>query len=996
VTAHRTSVRRARPRSARALAVAGVLLVAAVSAGTARAVHAFDAAPALTIAPVGSVPNSFYKSVGDGFSTKVGLLADPVNHLLFEFQPNNNTCPYVLDSDTYAIRAHATGEACSAFAGVNQATTTSLGVAAVVDPVDHVVVATDNQRDSGATLSAVGLGEMHVMAESDLHTLHTWALPTSVDPSASPQSQIAGVSWYAPLDEMLVLTGNFGNGGVLPGVSVSAVAMGPSLKAGRPVVLWTVAVTQCQAAFIPNFASAAAYHASSESDLYVPCVLLLPNAAQEVSQSNERDGVVKIPLAHSGCTAPATECPNLSAAQVAVAPGVSSDTVFDPGADRVFMISGAGGFIPSSAVLSVMVYSGHLDEFLGAAVVGGTNDVSDTGAAFDAATGRFYVVNTRGLSIVDSRRTPVTPGSIFGAYAEVVSPPAVFPVLPPDTAHPYTRLIVNTDRVAPNGAGYMPAFTVFGDTLPVSVDPPADVVDSHTIRGPIPQGAQVQRTVGGSARGYGWHNDLVGGPDDLANAGDDLNEATENFAGAAVNLPLGKGNRDLLGGGVERLNVRTDGVDGAASALAAADDSTAYNVQQCTDAQQVVNCVQPPAAPPAGVPGATSQPTGQLMPFPSATCSQPGSAADRGSTVDGAYYTTWRQDAGNAQQWDAQQNQVPGTDQTQAHATTSCTGTASGTAWLRGARIGSSGGPTFSVASAATSSTVSPPSGDGVVTSTVSAVAEGIDVDLATGSSPSHISIASVSQTAVSTAGGKPGTARASDLVVISGVSVDGTPVCTTQCDPSQVAAALNQAFPTLLHVEAPQPDSSFMSGCTVRADGERDCLGSPGGYKASVEANLVEQLGDHDFNGMATNEATLVPALRLILYFANDGNPARSRDVLDLAGVASTSTLGYSALPGITPFTATAEVLAQAYQAAAGTPPTSTFVPGTPGGGVALAAAPQHRYSTGPLGVLERTFDGIAWLVRSPLGALQMIGYLAALGVPIVLARRRRGLSAP
>lgn len=980
---HRPHRDGARPRRRRALALGFGLALLGLAAMTPGAVRADVTPDPLTISRAGHAPNEFYGGTpSDTQSVNVGMLADPVNHLLFEYQ-FGSTCPVVLDADTYRLKARGTGSVCMSFAPVNQFSG-GLGVAVAVDPVDHLVLAADN--DAGLASLGAGTGEIRVLDEATLHQRAVWPLPPPRNPASSPQHQIAGASWYGPLDELLVLTGNFGSGGVLPGVSVTAYSVPAWLRTGKAAPLWTVAVPQCQATFVPTFANASAYHATGEDALYVPCVLLAPNVAQTLPATNERDGIVKLPMTSSGCPAGATECPDVLNAHVTVAPGVSNDTLFDPGNDRVFMISGIGSFI-GSGVVSILVYSGHLQQFLGAAVVGGNADTNQTAVGFDSTTGRFYVVNTGGLSTIDSRRTPVTPGSIFGEFADGVQPEAVFPVVPPDAAHPYTRVIVN-DVVHPKDAGtYMPDFTVYADTLPVSADPAADVVDNRTIAGPLPKGVDIQKSIGGAARGYGWHSDLVGGPGDLANGGDDANAAAEQFAGTAVNLPLGKGNRDLLGGSVQQLDLRDGGIDGAAGALQAADDSTAYGVQQCTDEQQLANCLQPPVQPPVGIP-TPAQPTGQLMPFPSASCSQPGDPKEASSTVDGAYYTTWSQDATTAGQWDPTQHQVPGTDQTQAHATVACTSPATASAWLRTTAISSADGPGFSIGSASTSSQVSPPVDGGVVTATVTSIASGITVDVG---STGSFSIGEITQAAGATAGGRAGTARATDLVTIAGVSINGAPVCASSCSISQVTDALNQAFPTQLHVEAPAPDDSYMNSCKAQSDGEIDCAGSPGGYKASVEANLVEQLGDHDFNGMKTTEASVLPALRIILYFANDGNPARTREVLDLAGVAATSTMGLSVLPSFVNGTLPTITIAQAFEAATGRAPTYGYVAGSAGGEGGVSLPPQTAYASGPLGVVERTLTGLSWLLRSPLKALQMIGYLAALGVPIVLARRRR-----
>jgi hypothetical protein len=981
------------------------------------------AADSASVVLAGSLPNHYYGvpyslDTKGYVSEKTGIFTDPVHHLIFETN-RQVLCPavVVLDSDTYKVVAEGNTQGSIGCDPFMVPPGTSLAPPVAVDANAGLLLVADNQgtgsaADDALVSSSVPVPVLRVASERTLKSLAVWRIPTSSPsgPQNTPaQGATTGVSYYAPLDEALVMVGNAGvnpTSPVLPGLSVVAYSVNASLKQGSPVVDWTLNLTQCEAPLEPQFVSAAPYHAAKEDALYVPCILTGAPAVVGPPGPTERDGVVKVNMSRTGCAAPAKECPDATTALAAVAPGVTEDAYFDAGSDRLLLPS------VSSGVVEVLVYDGHLNQFLGASVVGGAADTGTstggTAMGLDPATGRLYVLNTVGLLLVDARRTPVTPGAVFPQFGHPEYQHASIAVLPPDAAHPTTRFFVNHDvsfRPGSSTSGHMPDFSVFNDGVAVSADVPPGAVDENTLSGPAAPGAKLQQTYSGTARGYGFHSDLVGGPGDLGNLNVVVNNVLTTESLPPLKVPLGQGNRDLLGGSVERLNIQNGSVDGRASALGIADDSTAFALQQCTDGQQTMNCLALPTcdqftaayAPgscPANLPGVptTAQPTGQEPPFPDAQCSQPGSAADLKRTYDGAYTTSWSQDSGG--NWVAQQQQMSNTDKSEAHATVDCDPNATGQAWLGLTQVPASSTVTVSVAQAQSTASVSPPSGDKGVVSTVTAVAHGVYIDLGGGQS---LSIAEITQTATTVAAGTAGSATATDTVTLSGVSLNGTPLCDTQCDPAQIAAAVNQVMPTQLFLDFPAVeghyDDRFMHcpAAQVQAVVTRKCTGSPGGYLAAVEANTTEQYGDEEFNGMTADVASFLPAMRVILYFSNDGAPARTREVFDLAGVEADSERGFSALLEAPPFLPSTD-LATAIQEATGTPPTSQFIPGTPGtsvGGNQFTTA-----ATGPLGVVTRTLAGLQWLFRSPLAAMQTIGFLGVLALPIVLARRR-GLDA-
>jgi hypothetical protein len=303
------------------------------------------------------------------------------------------------------------------------------------------------------------------------------------------------------------------------------------------------------------------------------------------------------------------------------------------------------------------------------------------------------------------------------------------------------------------------------------------------------------------------------------------------------------------------------------------------------------------------------------------------------------------------------------------------------------------GGATVHVAQVDTTASVTPPAAGSGVVSTVAADARGIELDLG-----GHaLDIAEVAQTATTSAAGARGSATASDDVSISGVTLDGSVLCQQQCDPTQVAAALNQALPTQVFVDFPALEGRYdgrylhCPDVAAAAQVQRSCTGSPGGYIAQVAANTTEQYGDEQFNGMPADVASMLPALRIVLYFTSDGSPQRTREVLDFAGVEADAERGFSALPAAPPDSGTVDIT-QAVIDATGRPATTEYIPGAPPAPALPPSTAIGGGPGGPLGVLLRTFAGMSWLLRSPLGALQMIAYIGVLALPAVLARRRRG----
>lgn len=637
-----------------------------------------------------------------------------------------------------------------------------------------------------------------------------------------------------------------------------------------------------------------------------------------------------------------------------------------------------GGTAPG---ISVLVYSGTKSVFLGRASVGGPSDANGISFGIDTGTGRLYAVGADGLTIIDGRRTPVAPGvryPEFGGKTNYVT----LPVIAPDAVYSHPRLLVGFTTATPFPGCAACAehdLTVFVDALPVTVDPPDSVVDNNTFSGTIPPGATIAATYGGTARGYGIHSDMVSGP---------FGAITDSVGSIPVALPFQRAAPDLMAASVDQVVLQNGSAQASATALTDANGSTAYNTQQCSDLSSPQSCT-----PTLGqVPGSSSAgratgPTGQQWPFPSATCSQPGSDTLRTGSSDGFYTTSYQSQPSAPPQ--AGQAVAPGsTTNGGAHARVDCAATqpSNGSAYGE-SRVGAlhqpEGGATIDLGAATVTASVQPPTdASGVMTSVVSA-ARGIHIDLGGGNG---IDIGEISQTASTHANGQKGGAAGKRDVVLGDVSytLNGTRTflckgtCTTAV--TTVAEQLNTAFPTVIHVVAP--------------DAAPIMAGSPGGYEAAVQANSAEQFGDQGFNSMSAEEASLLPALRMVLYYVQDGQPNLSREVVDFAGVEADTQMGLQVFPADDGSIAPPVTVDQALDAA-GVPASSQFIPGTPGtpssgdngGGAAAPAA------TGPLGVLEASLTGLGWLYRSPGAALQMFAFLLLLGAPLVLISRRRWL---
>lgn len=864
---------------------------------------------------------------------------------------------------------------------------------------------------------------------------------TTGDLSAQPLPYLHSLSWYKPTDDLIAVTDSF-----KPTYATAQSAFeSPTTPLGLAVtdyhvthastgqlgltLEWTVHLgpQYCVRALADmQSVGGAAYRSEDPTDqaLFVPCV------NRQDAQQPDGTSVVKILLGRDGAPAgdPLTD-PSV-AVQALPAPFAGQDFLFDPVVERGYLLP----FQAAANGTTIAVYDGggrgQPGSFIGRQLVA---HAGGSAYALDPATGRLYVDApiSDGVVTMDGRRSTLSTepfaalrtGMGTGTYAAAVAPP--------DNAYPFTRVFLPniTNFLAYHSAGQvyekpeMRSITVAADRVEISQDPPVNALDKNTASGPIPQGAEVSATYGGNASGYGVHLVAVGGYWGTAD------NAATNGGGPAP--PYGRTTFDYEAGAVQGSSLRDGSAQASSSSLFDLNGNGARAYRNCTDVYSPQSCQAPPDCPVSGstdpcgalfaaaqnaapTPSSTTQ---QQWPYPIAECSDPGPPDQQGRhTVNGVQYSpqhsataspapptptaapsssdamavadcTPGQSSGYAQlacRGVAQPSMPsPSASASPAPPSTECT-TANGPQTLGSPEAGEA----IDVVNASASTHVQPPS-DGQVTSYASASAQGVHITLPNGAT---LDINQVVQTAKAWTRGSAQTAHTIRQVTLQGITIQSpnqaaTTLCEHPCSGSQALLdQLNALDPSNLFVLLPQPDETY----GVEPDGVSPS-GSPGGYIAQVIASLAEQRGDAAFNqmhGFQNTEQTVLPALRIIIN--EPGDVTVSRTIVDLAGVEADVQLGIQVLDdGSGDFGGGGGTVVDNTEAmiAAGVPPVANYQPGTPGFPGQPAAAP---YAGGPLGLIERTLDGLGWLLRSPFGGLQMAGFLVLLGLPLTLARRR------
>jgi len=747
--------------------------------------------------------------------------------------------------------------------------------------------------------------------------------------------------------------------------------------------------------------------------------------------------VVKVPLLQQGSCL----CPDPTTAWVVPSPATAGGFIFDAKGERGFLlpsVNTAAGF-----GATVLVYDGSQHgSILGRFAI---DDYPQSNLApfyfgVDQDTGRFFAEDVvHGLRVVDGRRTPLNPGQFYpiveqGNYPSAVSYVAI---ITPDARYPYPRLVLPLTTRLVGGTPRLDYLTVVADRRPVTTDPPSRDVDSGTFAGAIPPGALVTTTYAAHSGGYGIHTDYMGGY-----AGPLYNNNPDGH-GVWMQYPRGGKTIDLLFGAVESATLADGAGDASASALADANGAATDFYRSCSDTKSPRTCVPSNCAPiildqagpdacgavwPALKPPAPpTTSTAQAWPYRNAECSQPGPTPSE--SVDGAsWYPEHSLASGAAAPppvdlLDANGLQggspypVTSGYVTGAEADANCTGPSSGEALVgmgryacgansppSGAALPSSNAftsspcaeqsPVLTFASSETTTEILPPDTNrGLSETMVTAAASGIRLVLP---GEAVVQIGGIVQKADVRAGGRPNTAHTTRSVFVHDVQLTSgnqtIDLCSGTCggggNLATLLDALNSVDPNHLYATFPSPDEPF----GTEADSVSPA-GSPGGFKAAIEASRIQQEGDKDFNDMSAfggTESKLLPALRLVLF--DPGSAEVNRYVIDLAGVQAQAQVG---LDVEVPFAGGGDgggtggggpaVDAIQAEVAAGVSP--SYI-----GTAAPPATTSVAYHNGPLGVIERTLDGLAWLVRSPFAGVQMAAFLVMLGLPLALARRRWG----
>jgi len=812
-----------------------------------------------------------------------------------------------------------------------------------------------------------GVGYVQVFHEDHMDAAIS-AIPYPITPG-QPHPAPVGLSWYGPSDQLLLTTagdryyGATFASSAYPGMAVIAYDIPASLKSKQWTPLWTVDVNQCQHHLNPWFSSVGAQRSEAEDALFIPCQISPLGAPPPGSLPSQKSGVVKIELGSNDslgrpCPPGAAPCPNGTVA-VAPSPGLINDFTFDARSGR--------GFSPQTfpASEAVTVYDGRLNAFVGKADIGKNSNV---GFGLDDSAGRLYAFSGDGLYVIDGRRTPVAPGT---TYPDIKSTADYTPLTAIPSGGGYATTRIPVAVLSSDGLTW-PYFQVYADHQAVSQDPPPGSVDANTLTGAPPPGATLSSSYSAGARGYGVHDDFVGGPANaIDNAIPPVVSGSLPCGSSCANsqLPFGRGNRDLLPAVVEKISIGDGTASGVASALDPGDQNTTQDYTNATKSAD----------------GSGGHP----WPYPQTICSAPGPIALQSPPPTKGSSETPGQPDGATAYVDCVHSGGP-----------------TGSAHFGGAEDGGPGGfPSVGYGPSQNTSTVMPPTSVAGSRSVSDSAAKGVVIQLPGGSGA--LTIGEVHAHAEAAAAGRAGSATASYEREIGNVrlTIGGqtSALCASTCpDLATTVRQINQALVGYVEVLVPTPDPRYYHDAAGAPISHGPGLGSPGGYQAVIEADINQQYGDQKFNQMGSAESTFLPALRIVTYSPGDGNPSLNRHILDLAGTQVEAALGISALSGVSDL-AGADVGRAASDAGipAGTqvPGSSTYVAGDPyvaggpgtAGSSGVPGGPGSEVINGLTGLVARVFDGLRWLMRRPWEALQLGATVLLLALPYLLMDRRR-----
>lgn len=237
------------------------------------------------------------------------------------------------------------------------------------------------------------------------------------------------------------------------------------------------------------------------------------------------------------------------------------------------------------------------------------------------------------------------------------------------------------------------------------------------------------------------------------------------------------------------------------------------------------------------------------------------------------------------------------------------------------------------------------------------------------------LSIGRVAVTARAWAGGHPGSAGTSLTRTVENVMLDGTELCTTNCDLSKLSQQIAVAFDNRVQVTFPNPDQELAAG-------------SPGGYVAGIRRDPSQHYDDVARNNW-DGDRWEMPGMEIIEY--NDTYGPTRTDVR-LAGVEVEARYGIYPLGQYLADHAGSSSQSLPPPATgnldSATPPLGDTEAGSLGGpstsGAPATTAPQTILAGLP------AWHGWRWLLQHPGLALRFAATWLLLLLPVHLAARR------
>jgi hypothetical protein len=635
-----------------------------------------------------------------------------------------------------------------------------------------------------------------------------------------------------------------------------------------------------------------------------------------------------------GCTAPATSLP---APQRTPLPGGAAQLQLptdgtNPSAANLRVFDRAGNFqdsfwdAPSQRMVltsgaertSIDVFDAASHTYVGDIDAGGN---TLAGAGINEATGQVYALSNGsqwGMEAAFIRPTPPTQAWDFPALKPAVQQ---FSPLTVDSLTGRVFIPEHTSTTLPTTDMLVIRYDGTGYAQPAAPNPDSNttnVVETPGVTG---------HTYSGSVEGYGAVERWVGGADAS------LNDLT--FFNTQGETPFGPGTRELRLAYINNLSLGLSEAD--ASSIAADRDEGNTGRDQAT-ACGAAGQVPAPPQPPSPAPSA---------PAPQASCSWPYHAAFCSNYAGAAQQVDEPGGSGSASSLcDAESRLVTTKATFQSGQTLNLT-----------------------VKNASTQGSISVDNSNGLV-SKVTSVAQG--VDLLNGA----VRIGKITTTAASHAFGRPSTAGSTYGVTLENVVIQGTDVCTTNCDIATVAAEINSQFSDLMRVDFPHPDSTLAAG-------------SAGGYQAVVRRPLQQQLEEQLLDDQIPDR-TEVPGMVVTVYMGDSEKPARL--VTYLAGVETEAHYGIYTLGSDdsgSSFTDSSPAVQALLNGGSGSSYTGG---GTGSGGNPPAPLSQGKTpptTSNPLGFLLPP-GGWRWLAEHPADAVKLLFLWCVLLSPIYVAARR------